>query len=73
MLQQRTQLTQALIASQAAAAAAVPVDGGGARGRRSIYVKALHRLVKFGKGKVEFKEFAFDLGVMLGSESPGML
>lgn len=63
---------QSTAASQAAS---TPVGGRGAGGfvKRTICPKSFHRLAKFSKGEDNWKEYNFELGVILGSESPGML
>ena len=47
--------------------------GGGGRAKRFIHPKAYGRVKKFAKGEEEWKEFYFDVGVILGTESPSML
>ena len=42
-------------------------------GKRTICPKAFNRLQKFGKGEDSWKDYNFELGVILGSESPDML
>ena len=42
-------------------------------GKRTICPKAFNRLWNFGKGKDSWKEYNFELGVILGSESPDMV
>ena len=42
-------------------------------GKRTICPKAFNRLQKFSKGEDSWKEYNFELGVILGSESPDML
>jgi hypothetical protein len=79
MMQELTRVMAAQ--AQLTAAAGTPVGGGqggghggGARpGWRKIAPKSFHRIAKFGKGEEAWKEFHFEFGVILGSESPEML
>lgn len=63
------------IQAQTTAAASVPAaprDHGREGTKRTISPKSFHRLVKFGKGEDAWKEYSFEFGVILGSESPEM-
>ena len=53
----------------------VPVGGNGHGGstKRTISPKSFNRLAKFSKGEDDWKEYNFEFGVILGSESPDML
>jgi hypothetical protein len=78
MMNAMGQLLQILTLQAQNAAAATPVGGGdrGARANpcwRKISPKSFHRMPKFSKGEHEWKEFSFEFGVILGSESPEML
>jgi hypothetical protein len=70
-------LAQAMTANVQMAAASVPAGGGGGKangkGMRYIHPKAYSRVAKFCRGEDEWKEFYFDVGVILGTESPEML
>ena len=43
------------------------------KGKRKFCPKAFNRLQNFGKGEDSWKEYNFELGIILGSESPDML
>ena len=63
--------------AQATHAAGIPVGGQdherNDNRKRLIDPKAFNRLAKFGKGEDNWKEYNFEFGVILGSESPDML
>ncbi len=68
-------LAQAMTANARLAAASVPAGSGGgkAKGMRYINPKAYSRVTNMSRGEEDWKEFYFDIGVILGTESPDML
>ena len=64
------------IQAQTATAAAANVPAGGPdrpNAKRTIGTKCFNRMAKFDKGEDNWKEYNFELGVILGSECPDML
>ena len=76
LLAMMQELARAMTIQAQTTAANVPAGGGVDRGRsegkRTISPKSFHRLTKFGKGEDAWKEYSFEFGVILGSESPEM-
>ncbi len=68
-------LAQVMTANAQMTAASVPAGGGGgkAKGMRYINPKADSRVTKFSRGEEDRKELYFDVGVILGMESPDLL
>jgi hypothetical protein len=71
------EMARAMTMQAQSMSANVPVGEGEHReknsnGKRTICPKAFNRLAKFGKGEDNWKEYNFEFGVILGSESPDM-
>mgnify|MGYP000651291287 CR=1 FL=1 len=75
MMSTMQELARAMtVQAQTNQAASTPVGSrGGGQFKRVIHPKSFHRLAKFSKGEENWKEYNFELGVVLGSESPDML
>ena len=72
------EMARAITVQAETMSANVPVGDVGHRqnipeGKRTICPKAFNRLQKFSKGDDSWKEYNFELGVILGSESTDML
>lgn len=75
MMQTMQDLARAMtVQAQTNQAASTPLTNrGGGYPRRTICPKSFHRLAKFSRGEENWREYNFELGVILGSESPEML
>jgi uncharacterized membrane protein YgcG len=75
MMQTMQDLARAMtVQAQTTQAASIPVTSrGGGFPRRTICPKSFHRLAKFSRGEESWREYNFEFGVILGSESPEML
>ena len=68
-------LSQDLSANAQIAAATTPCGGADPRdrGSRKLAVKALTRVNKFAPGEAQWKNFHFDVGVLVGAKYPPLL
>ena len=75
MMQTMQELARAMTMQAQTTAANMPAGPGERSGstKRCISAKSFNRLTKFGKGEENWKEYNFEFGVILGSESPEML
>ena len=75
MMQTMQELARAMTVQAQTTAANIqagPRERGGSM-KRCIETKSFNRVAKFGKGEENWKEYNFEFGVILGSESPEML
>ena len=75
MMQTMQELARAMTTQSQTTAANLPAGSGERSGstKRCVSAKSFNRLTKFGKGEENWKEYNFEFGVILGSESPEML